>query len=220
MTDWAIQQSVGNTLQKMVLMALADQHRHETGRCFPSITTISNMAECTRRGAMKAISALEEKGFIIASKTQGKSTQYCFPTSEQGSRVLVNEVHHTSERGSPPLVNVVHPTGERGSKTGERGSPEPGITGFEPGESARDVLDAGRKHPPENFEPEVIHVKQIRGRFPKADIPILVEHFKSLRFKTPPNWSARWYSYAMENANRFRSQSAGGVGERPRKQRV
>lgn len=55
---------VGNAAAKSVLRCLADCCNSETGQCNPSIDTISRETELNRKTVYKAITYLEEKGFI------------------------------------------------------------------------------------------------------------------------------------------------------------
>ena len=61
--DWAWRQKVGPTA-KSVLTALADCHNSETGACFPSIDTLAEMTELSRRSVINALEKLESLGTI------------------------------------------------------------------------------------------------------------------------------------------------------------
>ena len=113
--------------QKLVLLALAD-NCNDRGECYPSITNICEKSGLSDRGVQKAISELENMGFLMRSMRHGRSTLYTL-TPERGSPP--NDVHPephspTPERGSPPPPNVVHPTPEpRSPRTINEPSIEP-----------------------------------------------------------------------------------------------
>lgn len=55
---------VGNSAAKSVLRCLADFRNEKTGQCNPSTDTIAKETELNRKTVYKAITYLEEKGFI------------------------------------------------------------------------------------------------------------------------------------------------------------
>ena len=55
---------VGNSAAKSVLRCLADFRNEKTGRCNPSTDAIAKETELNRKTVYKAITYLEEKGFI------------------------------------------------------------------------------------------------------------------------------------------------------------
>ena len=55
---------VGNSAAKSVLRCLADYRNEKTGQCNPSTDTIAKETELNRKTVYKAITYLEEKGFI------------------------------------------------------------------------------------------------------------------------------------------------------------
>ena len=55
---------VGNSAAKSVLRCLADFKNEKTGKCNPSTDTIAKETELNRKTVYKAITYLEEKGFI------------------------------------------------------------------------------------------------------------------------------------------------------------
>jgi hypothetical protein len=114
---------------KLVLLAIAN-HANDDGRAWPSLARLAAKCDLSRRSVIDQIVILETGGYLSAERSPGKSTVYRLATSEAGSPLPVNGVHHpatatseagspvnhiTSESGSPPPVNVVHPTRERGS---------------------------------------------------------------------------------------------------------
>ena len=55
---------VGNSAAKSVLRCLADFRNEKTGQCNPSTDAIAKETELNRKTVYKAITYLEEKGFI------------------------------------------------------------------------------------------------------------------------------------------------------------
>ena len=64
---WAIEQRTGSSAAKLVLLMLANYANAEDASCFPSIARLSEECEIGERTAQRAISALEEAGFIEKS---------------------------------------------------------------------------------------------------------------------------------------------------------
>ena len=75
---WAIRQRPNSAHQKLVLMILADYHNNQTGLCFPSAVTVSDLAMCSEKTVRVAISDLEEQGFISRIKRPGRTAQIDF----------------------------------------------------------------------------------------------------------------------------------------------
>ena len=133
---WAWQQTGIPPLEKLVLLALAERHNKDTGKCYPSMTLMAEDTGMSRRSVMRAIRGLEERGLITCDRTYGKSTFYHLhigkltieTTGDRESPVTeshqlpVTESHRcqsvTGDRESPPLVTESH-------RTGDRESPEP-----------------------------------------------------------------------------------------------
>lgn len=102
--------------QKLVLLALCDC-ANDQGECYPSVTLLEEKCSLSDRAVQKAISELEQAGYLSREIRSGRSTLFTM-TPERGSprtTFTPNDVHHTPERRSPPPPNVVHPTPERGS---------------------------------------------------------------------------------------------------------
>lgn len=92
---WAIKQSPELATEKLILIALADCHNRDTGRCDPSLATLSEVALCSSRTAIRAIDSLEKQGFISTIKESGKRTNYV---------LLINkttDIHDTCDNVSP-----------------------------------------------------------------------------------------------------------------------
>ena len=62
---WAIEQSITTSpSQKLVLIALADCHNSQTGRCDPSIMRLAQVCHMSERTVIRHLSQLEELGLI------------------------------------------------------------------------------------------------------------------------------------------------------------
>lgn len=69
---WALQQRVGNTTRKLVLVALADAHNERTGLCFPSVTSLAETVETSGRTIIRCLNELADAGFIERQTRHGK----------------------------------------------------------------------------------------------------------------------------------------------------
>lgn len=50
--------------EKLILVVLANYTNHRTGRCYPSVETISRESSCSRRTVQRKLAALEERGWL------------------------------------------------------------------------------------------------------------------------------------------------------------
>lgn len=194
-----MEQKTKTPLEKLVLLVLADCHNAATGRCFPSLTFISNRAMCTRRGAMKVIESLESQGFIRAERAAGKRTFYTFhmaQTGELSSRV--NSVHGCTQFTS---------TGELSSKTGELSSPEPGS-------NQESNLEVGEgPSPPSRFCPHSFRPNgdlMRTARIPEGvDVSAEFEKFRNHEFsRLITDWDRAWLKW-LAGATPPRNQNDG-----------
>lgn len=61
----------------------------------------------------------------------------------------------------------------------------------------------GRAQPPPDFEPDGLTRKKLKTQFPDVDHDRLIEHFKTIEFRIPKSWDARFWSHVLEVAPRF-----------------
>lgn len=125
-TFWAWEQKQLKPIEKLVLLALANRHNKDTGKCYPSMTCMADDTGANRRSVMRAITELEKRGLITTQRYGGKSNYYHLnigkvtfqttsdtespvtqwhqcqsDTSDRESPALVTESHHTSDTESP-----------------------------------------------------------------------------------------------------------------------
>lgn len=81
-------------------------------------------------------------------------------------------------------------------------------------QSTEEYLSRVRARPPTNFLPSPITQKRLVGRFPNVDVDRLLEHFKSIEFKRPSSWDARFWTYALEQAGRFSARASPSADEK------
>lgn len=110
----------------LVLLSLADQASDE-GRCWPSITTLSRRARCSRRHVLTILHKLEQAGWLTVDRRTGRSSVYTVaaPTGEpQITRdpEFTSEPQITREETAP-----VNPSSREGC-TPVHGGGEPQIT--------------------------------------------------------------------------------------------
>ena len=111
---------VGNSAAKSVLRCLADFKNEKTGKCNPSTDTIAKETELNRKTVYKAITYLEEKGFIRRERVVlNSSNNYVLnltvsPDSpKNGSTVFGSTKYGTSPKNGlsvvPNMGRVVGP---------------------------------------------------------------------------------------------------------------
>ena len=66
----ALECKVGSHMQKLVLIKLAD-NSNDNGECWPSLSSIADICEISKRSAINSVKALEEKGIltVVREKT-------------------------------------------------------------------------------------------------------------------------------------------------------
>lgn len=90
---------------KAVLISLADNFNFETGLCCPSLETISERCNLSRKGVVKAIKLLEQDGFVkvIRKHRMANHYQLLFTPEALGVHGTLNGVHGTLKQ-----VYMVH----------------------------------------------------------------------------------------------------------------
>lgn len=74
---WAWEQPVASMAQRLVLLALAEQHGHKDDLCFPSLSTLCRMAKTSRRRLLQILADLEDADLIrIHSGGGRRSNRY------------------------------------------------------------------------------------------------------------------------------------------------
>ncbi len=65
---WAVEQRTGSATRKAVLMALADRHNKDTGRCDPHMKRVAEDTELSLRSVERATADLVEQGLLARSR--------------------------------------------------------------------------------------------------------------------------------------------------------
>lgn len=117
--EWACKQRCGTHTKKLVLVMLAKYANPQTGfSCWPSVSTLMEIAELSRGSVQRALRALEHDGLIESAPRTGSSTIY---------RLLVNPARNPDEVS--PNVSLEpthqHPRREDQQHTQPAGNHEP-----------------------------------------------------------------------------------------------
>ena len=75
-TFWAWEQKELTPIEKLVLLALANRHNKDTGKCYPSMNRMAIDTGMCSRSVMRSIGGLEKKGLITTQRYGGKSNYY------------------------------------------------------------------------------------------------------------------------------------------------
>ena len=97
-TAWAGEVMQGSELpatRRMVLLALADCHNEQTGRCDPSLELMIQKTGLDRHSVPKSIRELESAGLIVVKRAVGKRSSYTLLTSTE-NRTATSAENHTS----------------------------------------------------------------------------------------------------------------------------
>ena len=104
---------------KAVLVSLAD-NANDAGLCWPSIPTISERTCFSERAVQNAIRWLEEQGYVVADRTNGRHTRYTVNPSPNprtsctpAAGAPPQQVHRCRRFTTPP--QQVHPTPAAGA---------------------------------------------------------------------------------------------------------
>lgn len=84
-TSAVYKHSKATGMTRFVLVAIADCKNSKTGRCFPSLTHLSNMVGCHRSTVVRAIEELEKIGELQVERQQNKSNRYFVTVGESSS---------------------------------------------------------------------------------------------------------------------------------------
>ena len=107
--------------EKLVLLSLLCYTNTETGRAWPSQSTIAQDMNLSRRCVIETLKRLEARGVIETEKKHGAVTQYKIKTCELFAHVQdvhmcnscttpVQEMHTPCANGAHPPVHEVHTT--------------------------------------------------------------------------------------------------------------
>ena len=72
----ALTQAGLHPTEKLILIGLADCTNTVTGKCFPSVSWLANVAECSERTVQRWLRALEDKRLIETVPRAGTSSIY------------------------------------------------------------------------------------------------------------------------------------------------
>lgn len=73
---WACDQKPGDPLAKNILFVLSSFANWDTGECFPSLSRIAEIAECSRRTVIRKLEQLEKAGFITIKPRKAGSSNF------------------------------------------------------------------------------------------------------------------------------------------------
>lgn len=90
--SWALEQSLGNATQKLILIAIADRFNDEYGHAWPSIAWLAKAGDCSDRTVRRHLRDLEAKGVVSVTHRPNETSSYKLPrldaqwVSEQSHR--------------------------------------------------------------------------------------------------------------------------------------
>lgn len=125
--DWAFSRKLQDMGEKLVLIALAHCHNHETGRCYPSIQYIVEMTGGSRRTVIAKLDSLQAQSLIEIVPTyreDGSQTSNVYRLKlESGTRVNDTvEPDYSAETGGCKIrgggVQASHGGGANGAPGG------------------------------------------------------------------------------------------------------
>lgn len=73
---FALEQSLGDSTAKLVLIGIADRYNDEYKYAWPSIEWLSVAADCSQRTVMRKVKKLEQMGYIDVERRPNKGNRY------------------------------------------------------------------------------------------------------------------------------------------------
>ena len=77
--SWAFQQRLDDPTAKLVLIGIADKYNEDRGYAWPSVDSLADMADCTRRTVSRKIGYLEELKLIQIIRSPSQTSRYYLP---------------------------------------------------------------------------------------------------------------------------------------------
>lgn len=104
MTALAMQQRGLKPASKIVLYWLSDHHNGETGRCFPSLSTLARECEMSKAAVARHLSELEKIGLIVRHKRHRANGSQTSSEYELSMKQPVSNVDSPClKSGTPPV---------------------------------------------------------------------------------------------------------------------
>ena len=98
---WAIKQTTKTPTEKLVLIALADCVNASTGKCYPTIPYLAQVAITSERQTKRCIQSLEEQNLIKTHREKGRNNHYKLLTTSDTSVTTSRDTHVTSDNMTP-----------------------------------------------------------------------------------------------------------------------
>ena len=98
---WAIKQTTKTPTEKLVLIALADCVNASTGKCYPTIPYLAQVAITSERQTKRCIQSLEEQNLIKIHREKGRNNHYKLLTTSDTSVTTSRDTHVTSDNMTP-----------------------------------------------------------------------------------------------------------------------
>lgn len=112
---------------KLVLLALADHHNAETGRCDPGARRIATRTCLSERTVRTALGSLSSMGLIRIEHRDGRRSSYALAVSATPANLAGVQTSQGCEDCTPPLKQLHHPpaavAGLNQKETGREPSP-------------------------------------------------------------------------------------------------
>ncbi len=122
--SWAFEQTVNDSIAKLVLIALCDSHNSETGKCFPSHSSVAAIADCSIRTVTRKVKWLADHGWIqiIPTYNENGRTSNSYYISVNASLSFTDPVEDTGVVGVEDTAvvgirNVTVSSSNRNKKT-------------------------------------------------------------------------------------------------------
>jgi hypothetical protein len=129
-TTYVLHRRYGNQTRKLIMIAIAD-FADDSGKAWPSIDTLADRAECSRRSVQEHLQHLRAAGELVIIPNAGRSGTHLY-------RIIFKKNHGTTphvegDADPAPPVQMAAGNLHKGGANGRRSSaPEPSGTVIEP----------------------------------------------------------------------------------------
>ena len=170
----AMHVKVKNTMERAVLMGLANVHNYEKNKCFPKISTLAEGAVTSERTVQRTLKKLEKDGLIEVIPKPGTTNRYkfLFPIEIRKKKAAtvtpdnmppLTPEAQTPDKSDPTPDTAVSPTPDTAvsPKQEVTGSKEQEVNNSASGESPVAVLESSPEEKPPPKPPQANAVKSV-----------------------------------------------------------
>lgn len=82
--SWALEQSLNDSISKLILIGIADRYNDEYGMAWPSVKWLATTGDCSERTVTRKLKKLEEMGLVEVERRFNETSVYKLPSMTTG----------------------------------------------------------------------------------------------------------------------------------------